>query len=218
MRIQRFSGERRPAAVWIAIVSLSAALIAWMLVNLLAGQRTTTARDDRGESMHAAAILGDTIAGAPHAVNQYLLFEALHDGTAHANRSHDYTADGLRRLAAALSALLQLELETGASQRMQVESIYRRADDLQRDSTSLEHAELAHGAFTTAEQVSRWLHERNASAAAVQVNELRTAASDLDPTVPLLQQISKVERCFDRAGAALRSLTPRRDVNGGFTV
>jgi len=218
MRTQRFSRERRPTVVWIAIGLLVAAMIAWMLVNLFVGARSSTASASNGENMHAAPVLGDTIVGAPQAVNQYLLFVALHEGTAHANRSHDYTADGLRRLAAALSALLQLELETGASQRMQVESLYRRADDLQRDSTSLEHAELARGAFTTAEQVSRWLQERSAPAAAVQVNELRTAVSELDPIVPLLQQIRKVERCFDRAGAALRSLTPRRDVNGGSTV
>ena len=218
MRTQRFGGEGRPLAIWLALGLLSAAVVAWMLVNRFVGARSTTASASNGENMHAAAALGDTIVGAPQAVNQYLLFVALHEGTAHADRSHDYTADALRRLAAALSALLQLELETGASQRMQVESIYRRAGDLQRDSASLEHAELARGAFTTAERVSRWLQERNAPAAAVPVNELRTAASDLDPTVPLLQQISRVERCFDQAGEVLRSLTPRRDVNGGSTM
>jgi hypothetical protein len=217
MRTQRFGEQRRPIAIWLALGLLLAAAVAWMLLNLFAGERSTTASASNGESM-PAAVLGDTIAGAPQLVNEYLLFVALHQGTAHANRSHDYTADGLRRLAAALSAVLQFEPETGASQRMQVESLYRRADDLRRDSTSLEHAELARGAFTTAEQVSRWLQERNAPAAALQLDELRTAASDIDPTVPLLQQISKVERCFDRAGAVLRSLTPRRDVNGGSAV
>ena len=218
MQTERFGWQRRPIEIWLALGLLLAAVVAWMLVNLFAGARSTSAPASNGGEMHAAALLGDTIAGAPHAVNQYLLFVALHEGTDQANRSHDYTADGLRRLAAALSAVLQFELETGASQRMQVESLYRRADDLQRDSTSLEHAELARGAFTTAEQVGRWLQERNARAAAVQLDELRTAANDLDPTVPMLQQISQVERCFDRAGALLRSLTPRRDVDGGSTV
>jgi len=218
MQAQRSSGERRTTAVWVAFGLLSAALIAWMLVNLVAGQRSTATRDVSGESMHAAGILGDTIAGAPQAVNEYLLFVALHEGTEHANRSHDYTADGLRRLAAALSAVLQFEPETGASQRMQIESLYRRAEELQRDSMSLKHAELARSAFTTAEEVSRWLQERNAPTAAEEVEALHVSASTLDPNVPLLQQISEVERCFDRAEMVLRTLTPRRDLNGGSTT
>jgi hypothetical protein len=163
-------------------------------------------------------MLGDTVAGAPQAVNRYLLFVALHEGATDVNRSHDYTANGLRRLAAALSAVLQFELETGAPQRMQIESLYRRADELQRDSRSLAHAELARAAFTTAGDVSHWLQERNGSAGAEEVKALRAAASAVDPNVPLLRQISEVERCFTRAGAVLRALTPRRDIDRAATT
>ena len=128
------------------------------------------------------------------------------------------TADGLRRLAAALSALLQFDPGTAASQRMQIVALFRRAEDLQRDPTSAKHAEFARDAFTTAAVLSGWIQERDAPTAAEEVKALRSAAIDLDPNIPLLRQTSEVERYFDRAGAVVRALVIRRDTDGGRTT
>jgi len=218
MKAPRFGSKRRLPVLWLASGALSAALIAWVLVDLGGGGRSRDAPASGGESTRSGAVVGDTVPGGPPAVNEYLRFASRHDGAADANHDHDYTADGLRRLAAALSALLQFDPGTAASQRMQIVSLYERADDLQRDPTSPKHAEFARDAFTTAAELTRWIQERDAPAAADAVKELRDAAIGLDPDVPLLEQASALERYFGLASAVVRTLATQRDTDGGRTT
>jgi hypothetical protein len=199
---------------WVAISLVLAALATWLRISFFADGRNT---DDLGANPGGArtgAVVGDTVAGAAPAINEYLEFAAL-PRTTNANRSHDYTADGVRQLADALSALLQLDAGTDASRRMQIESLRRRADDLQRDPTSLRHADYARDAFSTATSICQWLQERSVPAAADAVSELQAAALDIDPSTQLLQQMPKVERYFDRAATAVRILVTRSATAGG---
>jgi hypothetical protein len=208
MKAQSTNRWHRPVATRTAIGLALVALVAWLLIGFIGNGRTTDDLNATPGGMQTSAALADTIAGAPSAINDYLQFAALPRAT-NANRSHDYTADGVRRLAGALSALLQWDGGTGASRRLQIESLRRRADDLQRNPGSLRHAEYARDAFTTAASVSQWFQERNVPAAADAVKQVRAAALDIDPSLPLLQQTAKVQRYFDLAGTAVRILMTR---------
>ena len=75
---------------------------------------------------------------------------------------------------------------------MQIVSLRRRANDLQRDPASLQHVEHARDAFATAANVSRWIQERNVPTAESAVDEFAAAALDLDSAVPLLEQSSRI--------------------------
>jgi len=218
MAVRRSGSRHPPIGAWLAIGMLSAALTALILVWFSGGRWSNVKTDPDGGTTPRGAAVDDTIPGGPRAVNEYLMYVALHQGASDANRYHDYTADGLRGLAAALSALLQFDPGTAASQRMQIVALYQRAEDLQRDPTSTKHAEFARSGFVTAAEVSRWLQERNAGVTADMIEELRAAALRLDPSVPLLQQTAEVERYFDRASAVVRALAIQRDIDRGRTT
>jgi hypothetical protein len=98
---------------------------------------------------------------------------------------HEYTAEGLRRLAAALAASGKMARTPELAG-----SLSQAADDLARDPRSLRHAAIARQAFIAAAQ-------------ALGSSRVQRAAEALSVDEPLRAQKRRVERFFDEAAAAL---------------
>ena len=125
-----------------------------------------------------------------------------------AGPSHDYTADGLRQLAAALDAMsrTQVALASAADASKHIAAVREWADAMQRDPQSLEHADQARAAFVAAAQAMEVL--QSASPGAEQaVQAVRDSAAEIDTARPMLEQATRIEACFDRSAEALRSLS-----------
>lgn len=103
---------------------------------------------------------------------------------------HDYTAEGLRLLAAALTAL--------GSDPTVATTMRAAADQITDNPFSLGHASVVHESFSVA---ARELG-RMVPADAVQLREL---ANSIRPGRPLIEQTTQVRRFFETAGDAVHS-------------
>ena len=202
LHIQR---ERNRAWIWVVAILIVIAALAWLAL----GHDDTQDTADRmppmtGTSLISAGATEPTaVAGAPGAVNDYLRYAADHRAMSDADHSHAYTADGIRRLANALGALSERDGKSDENIQSRVVMLRERADALQRNPQSTEHARYAREAFDAAAELMRAMQTGTSSD---EVAEVGRAASALEPNTMLLLQREAVQRFFDQSSAALRAM------------
>ena len=159
---------------------------AWIIVDL--------ARDDRAVEPETAPT-----AGLIAPVEEFLAFAAGTPGqdVPAIGLGHEYTAEGLLRLAAAIESLAG---DPKVSTRRQLSALRNHATRLRDDPSSVAHADIARAAFTSAATL---LTDVTGSGA----DELRRAAGAIDPDRRLLDQMDHIRRGFDLAADHLRRHT-----------
>jgi hypothetical protein len=202
IRIQR---ERHHTWIWLVAILIVLASLAW-----LAFGRSNEA-DDGAQMGLTLSSPGELASAAPTtdplpgAVNDYLQFTADNRASRDADHTHAYTSEGIRRLAAALGVVAERDGRSDENVSAKVETLRERADALQRNPQSMEHARYARDAFDAAAELMRALQTPSSSAA---VAEVTRAAGALQPGTMLLQQPEAVQRFFDQSATALRAMLP----------
>lgn len=202
LHIQR---ERSRALIWVVAILIVLAALAWLALGSDEAQDTADGMPPMtGASLISATATGPTeVAGAPSAVNDYLRYAAEHRAMSDADHGHAYTADGIRRLASALGALSERDDRSDENIWSRVAMLRDRADALQRNPQSTEHARYAREAFDAAAELMRAMQT---GASSDQVAEVSRAASALERNTMLLLQREAVQRFFDQSSAALRAM------------
>ncbi len=169
--------------------------------------------------------LGGSAAGTLDgtAVTQYLQF-VDNRASRDAGIAHEYTADGLRQLAAALNEV-SANATSDVAVQPRIDEIRERADAMQNNPTATEHSLQAREAFSLAANLIGQLHGTtdNASrgntgnpaysgttgsnAAVGDQGALQQAAMAIQPSRALLDQRQQVEQFFSHAADALRTMT-----------
>lgn len=124
--------------------------------------------------------------------------------------SHEYTADGIRRLRAALETIIQHQSGMAEAVRDELAAFRASADQIQEDPSATNHAERVREAFTTAASLmSRLGNERWSGDTELEqsIAQVRAAAERVEGDRPLLAQIDAVESFFDHAAEVLRRMT-----------
>ncbi len=124
-----------------------------------------------------------------------------------ASMSHDYTANGVRQLASAISVLARGDTLGGAALDSQIEALNTLANRLQTEPQSLKHADLTHAAFASAAVLLQDVQQRRFPNAGTQVASVREAAEAISKDRPLLDQRTEINRFFTRAADAVRSIS-----------
>ena len=190
--------ERKSASIWpwlLALAAVIAVVLIWVAV-----------RDDAQPEQDAAAVA--EAPGAPRAattgpgggaVGEYLAFAGVEAGSdpPEMGRDHEYTAEGIRRLGAALNELV--DRNGNAESRSRFERFREAASRIQQDPTSAQHANLVREAFTRAADVIGSL-ENTTSA-----GRLQSIAESISPDQPLLEQREKVQTFFRESAEAIRT-------------
>ena len=157
----------------------------------------TAAAPAAGAAAGAAAAGGGNASGA---IEQFAQFVQQRDTTQETEGQHAYTAEGTRRLAAALDAV------AGGNPNISVYSDSMRSsiDRLQRSSDKDVHADDAKAAFSAAtsamEQIDR------ARGRTRDVAPMRAIYNQLSSQRPLLPQLGTVHRFFEAARDALNGM------------
>lgn len=160
-----------------------------------------------GTAAGAADTGGSARAGAEGAVADYLTYADQRRARQAADRSHDYTADGLRRLAGAIGALWERNGSRENALRAELDALRAQADSLQRNPQSTEHARYTREAFRTAAALLRTLQQRHYPSLSSQVNEVGEAATAMRPTTTLLEQDAQIQRFFDQSADVVRRMS-----------
>lgn len=149
-----------------------------------------------------AAATGGAGSGAGSAVDQFIQFAQARDTTKETEGQHAYTAEGIRRIAAALD---QVAGQSGSSAiQVYADSMRRSVDRLQQSSPKDVHAEDAKAAFSAA--VSAMTTIDKAQGRTYDVAPMRAIYNQLSPSKPLMPQLSTVQRFFTAAGQALQAM------------
>jgi len=123
--------------------------------------------------------------------------------------SHDYTAEGITRLAAALRALQNAEPGAAAVPQDKIDTLTTRAERLTSSPrTSLMHADYVREAFEAAVDVMAEVQRRRFpgdTTMQTEIAALRQSAMSIDPQRPLLDQRDKVQRFFKESVAPMET-------------
>jgi hypothetical protein len=146
-----------------------------------------------------AAAAGATPGGdADVAIAQFVQFAQQRDTARESEDQHQYTAEGTRRLAAALEAIAGGTPDI----RVYADSMRSSIERLQRSSATDRHADDAKAAFSAA--VSAMGQIDSARGRTRDVAPMRAIYSELNGQRPLLPQLNTVHRFFDAAAQALQ--------------
>jgi hypothetical protein len=206
--------QRKGPGAWPWIIGVFALmLVGWAVIAMMDRDRddpemAATGRPTPPSEPTPAATTGDAPAAA---VAAFLTFADAPTGS-QVSVGHEYAADGIRRLTAALKAVV----ENGPDRprvRERFAEFQQKADRIQRDPQSLAHAGQVRDVFTSAaEAISALQEDRwpDASDLQNQIAQVRTAAGRVDADRPLLDQTSAVKTFFDRAAVVVRAMADRR--------
>lgn len=216
IRVER---KRRPLLPYLLALLVLVALLWWFLNRGRADDAAVAAADTAtvatGVDTTAVAAAGgaattaDTAAGAVAApagtgnaaVDDFVTFVEPSTVERNEDEQHKFTADGLRRLAAALQSM-----KPGGAAAAQLALVRQKADSLQTTAQADDrHAEMARAAFDAANEVMAALP--NARGLAGELDAARKAAGAVNAGGKLLAQRTQVQGYFDAAASALRAAT-----------
>ena len=162
-----------------------------ILLLLLLGWCTMRNRGDGGGAVTGASA---------DAVRDYVTYVTKRDTVQETEGNHQYTAGGVRRLAAALEAIAA----NNPSIKTYAGSMRSSVDRLQRSADSDVHADDARAAFSAAvsamEQIDR------ARGGTMDTGSIRAIYNDLSSQQPLLPQLPIVQRFFEAARDAVQGM------------
>lgn len=195
--------NNQPVWPWVLGILVIAGLI-WAAVELF----DTDAQREYGPVATDEPALQDEEGEADlmNEVEDFVGFVEERDAMEERGLDHEYTHDGLNKLADALDAMdneLDLDdLNVGE----QTDRIRDNADYLQEDPESLTHADSIRSAFEVANELISQIQSRYFPNLEGEVNELRNQAQNLDPNQPALDQKNAIEQYFTRASEILRTM------------
>ena len=168
----------------------------------VADSAATGATTDTAGTAGTAAAVGAAAgtAGAAGAIDQFVQFVAQRDTSNETEGQHQYTAEGVRRLAAALEGIAG----GNPSIQAQADSMRRSVDRLQQSSASDNHADDAKAAFSAA--VSAMETIDRARGGSRDVAPMRAIYNQLESGRPLVPQLGTVHRFFEAARDALQAM------------
>lgn len=189
-----------------ADTGIGGAASATALGTMPAGTASTTSNTAAG--MTGVAMPGNLPASVSTPVRDYLTYVQSNRASAAAGPNHDYTAGGIRRLAAALKAIAVSDTLRGAALKPQITALDTRANELQRNSQSSQHANYTRDAFVAAADLMGAIQRQRFPSLQSTVVQVQQAATAINPSTPLLDQTAAVQKFFDSAATALRSMAP----------
>lgn len=199
---------KRPS-LWPWVAAVATILVVVLVWAMMAGLDEDRAAGDVAvdlgvEDAETVEPRGDDPARAAAttgAVDDYVEFANEPGAAAEMGRTHEYTADGIRRLSGALESITRGQRNDVAQQRF--EQFREKAERIQQDPASMQHAGTVRDVFTSAVEVIASLD------GAPKTDRLRSTAESISPDQPLLEQSDAVRRFFRESAAAIETISNR---------
>ena len=189
--------------IWIVLGLLLLALLAWWLLSQR-GDNDPVVAETPGMVTDSLPRTGMTGSGE---VDGFIQFVDDNRARTEMGRDHEFTAEGIRRLAGALGSVATRDTVGGAALQPRLDSLRQKADSLERNTQSGQHSAQARDAFTSAVAIMDDLRQRRFPNAAGHVTQARQAAEAVQPGQQLLEQKAQVQRFFEHSAEVLRTMS-----------
>jgi oligoendopeptidase F len=172
-------------------------------------------RDDtRKEAEQAVAPITNGDSEVPEEISEYVAFVRTSDTEQQMEIDHNYTAEGLQRLASALDALVSDTETDNMNMDDRKNRIEEVANYIQQDPHAGTHADSIRAAFMVASEVIEAVQRQNFPNLSGEAQSVRSAAQGIDPNTLTLEQTENVKRFFDESASALNEMAKRWNGNG----
>lgn len=206
LHVQRKEGNMWP---WIIAALVVLALLLWFFwggeddLDLATADVTPNAVVATVPNTEVMGSASGTIAGT--AVTEFLQFA---EGTAAGTMGldHNSTSNGLRQLAAALNEIASGESAGGVALQPRIDEIRDRANTMQQNANSTDHALQTREAFAVASSLMMQMNS-NMGGADGALTGLQNAAMAIKPSEMLLDQTDAVKQFFSQAAQEVRGMT-----------
>ena len=178
------------------------AVLMWVGLELLKSSRKTGRDEPPGKTV----VVPKTIVTVPAKVSEFASFIQNNPAGEMMKMEHDYTSDGIRRLADALGAIADQQEIKDPNIEDKLDLLRRHADRLQEDRRSTEHADTVLAAFTLASDLIASIERQTSRNLKNEVAEVRQAAEAIDPDKLVLDQKAEVETFFKRTSRLLNEM------------
>lgn len=207
--------DRKPVWPWIVGIIL-ALIVIWIVVETVDDDNETITRT-RTETVGTQQNVADAdtqeeqgIAG----VDEYSSYIADNADAAEMGMDHEYTANGIRLLSDALSDIVN-RVDADVNIQQKNDELRNKADEIQRDPQSTQHANKIRDAFMTSADLMSDLQNNHFQNLDDEVSNVQETAEAVDPNVETLNQKANVQAFFASADQALQQMSAR--LNQGQT-
>lgn len=195
---------------WVVLGLILLAIGAWYLFLRPTPLNTPSAVNSDSVAASSDSQMGsgasESTGGAmPAAVMEFNRFAEAQTSTA-TGPSHEYTADGIEKLADAIDAVVQKRAVSGVNVSQVLSEMRARADSLRSDPNSTAHARKTREAFLLASGLIMQIQGVNYPSLASSTTELNDAALAVKVEPPLLEQTAEVNRFFSNAASTLNTM------------
>ena len=190
--------HRKPRSLWLT------ALVALVVLILVSWWLLGRANWSRAPITESSGVVDVAEPALPTAVNAYIQFVESTRARDAMAVDHEFTATGIGNLTAALESIAAAG---GPDVQSELAALREQAGALQQDARSMDHADRTRAMFVslsglvTAIQVARFPSLQS------DVADVKRAAEQVDPALPLLEQSAAVQTFFDRAAAVVRRMS-----------
>ena len=146
------------------------------------------------------------VAGMDAAVGEYVRFATEQTAGDAVGPRHEYTAEGIRRLAAAIGAIAERDSVAVGALEPRIRALRERADALQRDPSADAHALKAREAFLLAASVLEEIQDRRFPTLDGDARNVLRAAEALRANRPLTDQADPIRQFFDHSARLVQSM------------
>ncbi|MHA6280730.1 hypothetical protein ACXYMT_11165 [Salinimicrobium sp. CAU 1759] len=144
---------------------------------------------------------GDTLSATGQGVSGYLAYIADNNKM---GIDHEYTNNAIIHLMNAVQAKAN-EMNYDISADMQ--SVRQDARQIEKDPMALTHADKIKAAGTKLANIMEKMQKKGYPNLSSDVNEVKTAAQNINSTTPTLEQKDQIKKYFDEAGDLLRKMS-----------
>lgn len=139
-------------------------------------------------------------------VNEFIRFVEEDEASPEMGKDHEYTAQGIQRLSAALTALADETAPDDVDISQKKERMQQSAQRLQQDPESTQHANMIRSTFLEAADLMESIQQRSFPDQESKVEDVRSAAEEIDTDTPTLEQKDDVKDFFKNASEALQAM------------
>lgn len=208
--------RKKPVWPWILGALVLMAVFGWLVFSITdtdteapdytATTYTPDINLDRNETDNIG--VDNTISNSGDAA-AYVDFVEGMNGREKVGIDHEFTSDGIRRLADALSSLAAKEgLETAIIEQTK-DQLYQAANQIQKDPQSEQHANNIREAFTGAADFMQTLQQKSYPNIADQITQVEKAAEAIDAKQLTTNQKEKIKAFFEKSGDVVEEMAQR---------
>jgi hypothetical protein len=197
--------NRRLPFWYLGVIAIASFIVVVLLIWVLFVKPAKTT--DSVATTEPAAVT----TAADEGVQAFVSF--VRDNPAEANMAlgHNYTSDGIRYLAAALSVLVNRDGAADQEIERKLSALKQKADRLQENWRSTQHADIIRDAFILAADVMATLQQKQDAELSVQIAQVRQAAEAISSDRLALEQRVQVREFFSRASTTLQNMSQSPD-------